>query len=133
MDTYFADTFYYRALFDPRDSHHDRVVKWTQGRRYRTITTDFVLAELGDEFSRPSLRSTFMSIIDDLRRDSLVEVIDATRDWIDQGITHFGKYEDKEWGVTDCMSFLVMSSRGLHGALTGDHHFEQAGFVALLR
>jgi predicted nucleic acid-binding protein len=30
-------------------------------------------------------------------------------------------------------SFTVMSDEGLTDALTGDHHFEQAGFAALLR
>jgi predicted nucleic acid-binding protein len=40
---------------------------------------------------------------------------------------------DKEWGLVDCLSFLVMSDRGLTEALTSDEHFEQAGFIALLR
>jgi predicted nucleic acid-binding protein len=31
------------------------------------------------------------------------------------------------------MSFVVMTARGLTEALTGDHHFEQAGFTALLK
>jgi predicted nucleic acid-binding protein len=41
--------------------------------------------------------------------------------------------QDKEWSLTDCISFLLMRERGIHEALTHDHHFEQAGFVALLR
>ncbi len=44
----------------------------------------------------------------------------------------YGTHSDKEWGVTDCLSFAVMHSRGLSAALTADHHFEQAGFEALL-
>jgi uncharacterized protein len=39
---------------------------------------------------------------------------------------------DKEWSLTDCISFVVMKERGLTEALTADHHFEQAGFKALL-
>ena len=39
---------------------------------------------------------------------------------------------DKEWSLTDCISFVVMEDEGLREALTGDRHFEQAGFVALL-
>ncbi len=40
---------------------------------------------------------------------------------------------DKEWGLTDCISILVMQDRGLTDALTTDGHFQQAGFRALLR
>ena len=40
---------------------------------------------------------------------------------------------DKNWSLTDCISFVVMKDRGPTQALTADHHFEQAGFKALLR
>jgi predicted nucleic acid-binding protein len=40
---------------------------------------------------------------------------------------------DKEWSLTDCISFVVMGERSLTEALTSDHHFEQAGFTALLK
>jgi predicted nucleic acid-binding protein len=40
---------------------------------------------------------------------------------------------DKGWSLTDCISFVVMEERGIHEALTGDHHYEQAGFTALLK
>jgi hypothetical protein len=47
--------------------------------------------------------------------------------------TLYFQRRDKEWSLTDCISFTVMSDEGLTDALTGDHHFEQAGFTALLR
>ena len=39
---------------------------------------------------------------------------------------------DKEWGITDCISFVVMQDLGLVEALTTDEHFKQAGFRSLL-
>jgi uncharacterized protein len=44
----------------------------------------------------------------------------------------FGDRPDKDWSLTDCISFIVMEERRITEALTGDHHFEQAGFRALL-
>jgi predicted nucleic acid-binding protein len=40
---------------------------------------------------------------------------------------------DKEWPLTDCISFVVMAREGITEALTGDRHFEQVGFVPLLK
>jgi predicted nucleic acid-binding protein len=44
----------------------------------------------------------------------------------------YRKHADKEWGLTDCLSFVVMTRRGLTEALTADEHFRQAGFRPLL-
>ncbi|HOO18156.1 MAG TPA: PIN domain-containing protein [Phycisphaerae bacterium] len=133
MNTYFADTFFYRALFDHRDEHHDRVRTWIQGKRFRTVTTQFVLTEVADEFRRTPLRTVFLALLKELRQNALVEIIPATPGLVDQGIEHYRKYRDKEWGLTDCISFVVMATRGVHEALTADKHFEHAGFQAVLK
>jgi predicted nucleic acid-binding protein len=44
----------------------------------------------------------------------------------------YKKYNDKEWGLIDCISFVVMTEAGVKQALTFDQHFEQAGFEALM-
>ena len=60
-------------------------------------------------------------------------VIPASTALMDRGIALFAARADKEWGLTDCISFVVMQEHNMTEALTADHHFEQAGFSALLR
>lgn len=133
MDIYFADTFFYRALLDPVDAAHEATVEFTKRKRFRTVTTEFVITEVGDEFRSARAQAAFLIWLDGLRRDATVEIVAASPDLVEAGVDHFRRFGDKEWGLTDCISFTVMASRGLHAALTGDQHFQQAGFVALLR
>jgi predicted nucleic acid-binding protein len=50
----------------------------------------------------------------------------------DAGYSLYASRPDKDWSLTDCISFVLMKELGVSEALTGDHHFQQAGFVALL-
>jgi hypothetical protein len=49
------------------------------------------------------------------------------------GFELFESRSDKDWSLTDCISFTVMTQRGLSEALTADHHFTQAGFRAVFK
>jgi predicted nucleic acid-binding protein len=51
---------------------------------------------------------------------------------LQRGLHLFAGRPDKNWSLTDCISFVVMQDEGLIEALTADAHFEQAGFKALL-
>ena len=69
---------------------------------------------------------------DSLPRDSRVEIVRLTPELLERGVTLFRSRADKNWPLTDCISFVVMEHHGLSEALTADRHFEQAGFKALL-
>jgi uncharacterized protein len=60
-------------------------------------------------------------------------IIPATRALLDDSLAFYESRPDKEWSLTDCISFVVMTKVGITVALTGDHHFEQTGFAALLK
>lgn len=45
----------------------------------------------------------------------------------------YKSHADKQWSLTDCISFVAMRRVSITDALTFDHHFEQAGFRALMR
>ena len=62
-----------------------------------------------------------------------VEVVAQTSIQFREAFDLYASRTDKEWSLTDCASFNLMRERGVAEALAHDHHFEQAGFVALLR
>jgi uncharacterized protein len=51
----------------------------------------------------------------------------------EEALKLYSSRPDKEWGLPDCISFVVMRTRGVKDALTADEHFQQAGFRAVLR
>ena len=97
------------------------------------VLTDFILLELGNALSGVGQREVFSTLVPRLRSNPSVRIVPASRNLLDRGFELFSRRADKEWSLTDCTSFVVMREEDLTDALTTDHHFEQAGFVALLR
>lgn len=128
----FADTFYYLALLNPDDEAHGQAVTLSQSLRVPVVTTAWVLTEVADAMADPRNRAGFIALLDVLRSDPAVEIIPATEALFDQGLDLYGHRPDKEWSLTDCISFVVMGDREMTQALTADRHFGQAGFEALL-
>ena len=92
-----------------------------------------MLTELADALASPSQRSQFIGLVELIRCDKKWIVIESTHDFFEQGVELFTNRPDKSWSLTDCISFVVMEEHGVREALTADHHFEQAGFVPLLK
>ncbi len=133
MKTVCADTSYYIALTNPADEHAAVAYEFTKGFGGRLVTTAWVLTEVANHLSYAPNRSVVCSLVDDLRNDPRVTIVAPTMDHFSRGFALYGQRPDKNWSLTDCISFVTMQDRGIREALTGDHHFEQAGFVALLR
>jgi predicted nucleic acid-binding protein len=132
MRAVFADTFYYIALLDANDSAHETAVAATRQLNSPTVTTVWVLLELANTLSASRHRGIFARFLDRLRANPNVLIYEAEREVFDLGVNLYRNREDKEWSLTDCISFVVMTREGIADALTGDHHFEQAGFSILL-
>jgi len=131
----FVDTAYLLALVNSRDQWHAASIRWEQALaklRRPLMTTDFVLIEVGDALSRRQFRQHAGQLIQQLRKSSHVQVISANAAMIEGALKLFVARPDKDWGLTDCASFVVMQEHGLHEALTSDDHFRQAGFRVLL-
>ncbi len=132
MSRVFVDTSFYVAVTVPNDQLHPRATQWMQGYTGTVVTTDFVVVELANFFSRSHQRATFAGLYEYLAGDANVEIVPATRKLLDRGIEFYLNRRDKSWSLTDCISFVVMKDQAITEALTADHHFQQAGFVPLL-
>ena len=131
MKVLFADTSFYVAIFSPEDALHAKARAVAAAHQGGVITTEFVLVEVGNFFCRGKSRIVFKTMVENLRTAEDIEIIAASPDLFDKGFALFNSRSDKEWSLTDCISFVVMEQEGLREALTGDRHFAQAGFVAV--
>ena len=133
MAAVFVGTFYFIALLDSADPCHARSVAWSREKTVSFVTTEYVLLELGDAFHAPGLREEFAAFHDSLRADSKFRILPASSALFSKGLNLYRRRRDKEWQLTDCTTFVVMKEHSIREALTGDQHFEQAGFTALLK
>jgi predicted nucleic acid-binding protein len=128
----FADTSFYLALLRVDDPMHPHAL--TESRTTRSIiTTEFVLLELGNACARAADHADFLALVAGFRASPRVTIVPLGSQLLDRGMQLMGERQDKDWSLTDCISFVVMKERGIHDALTADRHFEQAGFAALLK
>jgi len=131
----FLDTAYVNALVNVRDQWHNVAVQWEERlavERRRLVTTEFVLVEIADGLAAVRFRAQAVQVITTLQASSLVDIIPASSQLFRTALELYQRRADKDWGLTDCVSFVVMNERSLLEALTTDDHFRQAGFRALL-
>lgn len=131
----FMDSSGFLALWDASDVHHCAAVRLQKSlarRKRRFVTTDYVADETATlplARHRHAAASDFLSTLGDSRPLRL-EWMDADR--FHDASNFFQKHHDKTWSFTDCFSFILMREQRILEAFTSDHHFGQAGFVALL-
>jgi len=131
----FVDTAYVYALINPRDQWHLEAVEWRKrikSEKRLLLTTEFILAEIADGLSAVNFRQAAARAIHILQENPFVKIVPASSELFAQALTLYEQRSDKNWGLTDCTSFVVMEENKITDALTTDDHFRQAGFTALL-
>jgi predicted nucleic acid-binding protein len=123
----FADTFYWLALLNPDDAYYDHVAGFDLAGR-KVVTTEAIRIETMDGLSSPRLRPSGVRFWSITEADPELTIVAVDKDLLARAADLFRRRPDKDWSLTDCLSFVVMTDRGIRTALTGDHHFEQAGF-----
>jgi predicted nucleic acid-binding protein len=129
----FVDTYYWVALANRNDAAHARVTEFARQYSDQTLTTEWILTEVADGLSHSRHRRLVAHLEQLWRTDPALTIVEASHALFERGLELYCNRMDKEWSLTDCISFVVMQEHGLTDALTADHHFEQAGFVALLK
>ncbi len=131
MSRFFGDAWFYIALLDADDHGHARAAAWVAASGGNIVTSRWVLAEVANSLSAPALRRVAADFLHVLETLPEVKIADESDGLYTRGLALYSRRADKEWSLTDCISFLVMADEGLSAALTNDHHFEQAGFTAV--
>ncbi len=132
MKRVFADAFFYIAVLNRHDAAHQRAMNSVAAGAIEVVTTAAVLLEVADAMTAPLWRSKCAEFLEDLPKQDATTIHPLSDALWRRGLDLYRRRPDKDWSLTDCISFVVMEDEGLREALTGDRHFEQAGFVALL-
>jgi hypothetical protein len=135
VDKVFVDTAAWLALLNMDDAlhaHARQVMSTLRRQRVSLVTTEFVLLEVADALSAPTQRARTVEFINGLRRMPILSIIPASQSLFMDSWTLYSNRLDKDWSLTDCSCFVVMTKEHIMQAFTSDHNFEQAGFIKLL-
>jgi uncharacterized protein len=130
LKPFFLDTAYIYALFNKRDQWHQKAVEWQlriEAEKIPLITTQFILIEIANGLCAVKFRQDAIKIIHILEESSLVEIVAATSELFALALALYEQRDDKDWGLTDCASFVVMTDNKITDALTTDILFGKPG------
>ena len=133
LDRVFLDTAYIQGLLSERDQYHAIAqALFPHIRSAREVwVTEAVLTEVGNALSS-SHRTLAVRFIRLCYQTANIRVVSVDANLLQKALHLYERHQDKTWGLTDCISFVVMAEKGLTDAATADHHFTQAGYRALL-
>ena len=138
MNEVFIDTSGWASFFLEDDLHHREarllITQWKQQNRH-VVTTNYVLSELIILLSgsRGQNRLAVLNYIETIRKADWVEIIHIDVSLDEKAWQLLANRLDKQWSLVDAASFVVMQEHNLTEVLATDHHFEQAGFIRLLK
>lgn len=138
MNKIFVDTSGWGSLVDVLQQFHEEtktIYLSAKQNGSRLVTTNYVVAELVALLSSPLRipRRQSIKFIESIKSSALVDIVHIDEDLDAKSWDLLKNRADKNWSLVDCSSFVVMQENKIVEALTTDHHFEQAGFIGLLK
>ena len=129
----FIDTVFVIALINENDQHHQKALTSSNSLKNHTfVTTDAVLLEVGNALAK-NYKQEAIEVIQNFEASDDTEIIHLTPSIFRKAFEIYKSYQDKTWGLVDCISFTVMQDFGITDALTADKHFGQFGFNILMK
>lgn len=138
MSKLFVDTSGWANIFVSSEDYHSKAQQYFLNAwrsRHSIITTSYIVAELVALLQSPFRlsRNTIFQAVDSIKQSGHIQVVHITPSIETEAWQLCKARPDKEWSLVDCTSFVVMQQQSIQEALTTDHHFEQAGFLRLLK
>jgi predicted nucleic acid-binding protein len=134
----FVDTSFFFALASADDPDHERVREvfdqiQPQELPGTWLTTNHVVLETIRLTKRNIGNEAAVEMGRRLYAEQLARIHWTTPAEEKQALDYLAKYNDQRYSPVDCISFVVMEQLDIDEALTGDHHYAQAGFTPLLK
>jgi predicted nucleic acid-binding protein len=129
-ETVFWDTSAFVALGNADDDLYEQAVQTSDAlarQNARILTTSAVLTEVANTFSKSGWRSIAHQLVESMRQSvamGVATVIHVDEALWQRGWELYAHRPDKQWGMTDCISFVVMQEQSINRAFASDHHFE---------
>lgn len=133
MSLRLADAALFIAVLNRRDRFHAWATDYYRRTHDRLLVPLPVLVEVGNYFSESAFRSKVIPFPRNVQSDARVSCVPLDAELMRNGMDLYVNRADQEWGLTDCISFVLMKRAGIQEAVTTDHHFEQAGFTILMK
>ena len=131
MTPVFIDTSYLLALELANDQHHNAALEhWKQVKKspLQLVTTSYVFDEVVTFFNCRGYYIKVMETGNRLLHSLSINMIHIDEALFYEGWLYFQQNQDKDYSLTDCISFIVMRRQNIQTAYTFDHHFVQAQF-----
>lgn len=133
----FVDSSALKANYDSGDDYHaeaDGLMRKIAARETEVtsfVTTNYVLDEAVTLTRFAHSHGKAVELAEATLSSKFVKLVYCDNELFSDGMKVFKQHSDKEWSLTDCVSFATMKKHGVKTAFTFDAHFEQAGFATV--
>ena len=131
MNAVFLDTGYLLALELSKDQNHRAASEHWRSVKKRLpplVTTSYVFDEVVTYFNSRGYHAKAVEVGNRLLKSPSVQFVQIDEGVFMEGWQYFQQHRDKDYSLTDCISFVVMKKFRIETAFAFDQHFVQAGF-----